>query len=576
LRKVGLRANFFVFCVRKKSQKTMKKRLARLLEESIDSCIEKEVLKKTDIPFIEVELPREGSHGDYASNIAMVLASSQKEAPRRIAERIVENINDSDRILDKIEIAGPGFINFFIRSSVWPTLLEDVDTLEDRYGESNIGKGSKVQVEFVSANPTGPLHIGHARGAVIGDTIANILQASGFSVSREYYINDAGNQMNMLGESVYYRYLELMGPDKSGFPDNCYQGEYITELAREIYAKFGDRFRSDKESSIAFLTEYAADSILDGIKKDLETLGVTFDRYFSEKELYTNDSVANILQKLKKEGFIYEEGGTLWFKTMDSGDEKDRVVVRENGEPTYFAADIAYHRDKYSRGFDKVINVWGADHHGYIPRMQAGIQALGRKKEDLEVVLVQLVNLLRGGVPVPMSTRTGEFVTTREVTDEVGKDGVRYNFLMRRSNSHLDFDLELAKAQSSENPVYYVQYAHARISSIMRLAAEQGYRIPDYDDIKPDLLATPEEHELAKLIDAFPEMVEGSAKTLEPHRIPYYINDLASIFHSFYNKHKVVSDNAELTKARLFLIKTTAIVIRNALRLLGVSAPERM
>ncbi|MBW2595959.1 MAG: arginine--tRNA ligase [Deltaproteobacteria bacterium] len=554
----------------------MKKRLARLLEESIDSCIEKEVLKKTDIPFIEVELPREGSHGDYASNIAMVLASSQKEAPRRIAERIVENINDSDRILDKIEIAGPGFINFFIRSSVWPTLLEDVDTLEDRYGESNIGKGSKVQVEFVSANPTGPLHIGHARGAVIGDTIANILQASGFSVSREYYINDAGNQMNMLGESVYYRYLELMGPDKSGFPDNCYQGEYITELAREIYAKFGDRFRSDKESSIAFLTEYAADSILDGIKKDLETLGVTFDRYFSEKELYTNDSVANILQKLKKEGFIYEEGGTLWFKTMDSGDEKDRVVVRENGEPTYFAADIAYHRDKYSRGFDKVINVWGADHHGYIPRMQAGIQALGRKKEDLEVVLVQLVNLLRGGVPVPMSTRTGEFVTTREVTDEVGKDGVRYNFLMRRSNSHLDFDLELAKAQSSENPVYYVQYAHARISSIMRLAAEQGYRIPDYDDIKPDLLATPEEHELAKLIDAFPEMVEGSAKTLEPHRIPYYINDLASIFHSFYNKHKVVSDNAELTKARLFLIKTTAIVIRNALRLLGVSAPERM
>ena len=553
----------------------MKKRLARLLEGSINSCIEKEVLKKTDIPFIEVELPREGSHGDYASNVAMILASSQREAPRRIAERIVENINDSDRILDKTEIAGPGFINFFIRSNVWPTLLEEVDTIGDRYGKSDIGNGTRVQVEFVSANPTGPLHIGHARGAVIGDTIANILQASGFSVSREYYINDAGNQMNMLGESVYYRYLELMGEDIL-FPDNCYQGQYITELANEIHDKFGDRFRSDKEGSIAFLTEYAADSILDGIKKDLETLGVTFDRYFSEKELYRNDSVANILQKLRKEGFIYEEGGTLWFKTTDFGDEKDRVVVRGNGEPTYFAADIAYHQDKYSRGFDRVINVWGADHHGYIPRMQAGIQALGRKKEDLEIVLVQLVNLLRGGIPVPMSTRAGEFVTTREVTDEVGKDAVRYNFLMRRSNSHLDFDLELAKAQSSENPVYYVQYAHARISSIMRIAMEQGYRIPAYDDIKPDLLATPEEHELAKLIDAFPEMIEGSAKTLEPHRIPYYINDLASIFHSFYNKHKVVSDNAELTKARLFLIKTTAIVIRNALRLLGVSAPERM
>ena len=554
----------------------MKKRIARLLEESVNSCIEKEVLKKTAIPSIEVEPPREGSHGDYASNIAMVFASSQREAPRRIAERIVENINDSDRILDKIEIAGPGFINFFIRSNVWPTLLEEVDTLGDRYGKSNIGDGTRVQVEFVSANPTGPLHIGHARGAVIGDTIANILQASGFSVSREYYINDAGNQMNMLGESVYYRYLELMGLDEWGFPDNCYQGQYITELAREIYDKLGDKFRSDIKGAIPFMTEYAANSILNGIKEDLETLGVTFDRYFSEKELYINDGVAKILQKLRKEDFIYEEGGALWFKTMDFDDEKDRVVVRENGEPTYFAADIAYHQDKYSRGFDKIINVWGADHHGYIPRMQAGIQALGRKKEDLEVVLVQLVNLLRGGVPVPMSTRTGEFVTTREVTDEVGKDGVRYNFLMRRSNSHLDFDLELAKAQSSENPVYYVQYAHARISSIMRLAIEQGHRIPAYDDIRPDLLATPEEHELAKLIDTFPEIVEGSAKTLEPHRIPYYINDLASKFHSFYNRHKVVSDNDELTKSRLFLIKTTAIVIRNALKLLGVSAPERM
>ncbi|HOO90310.1 MAG TPA: arginine--tRNA ligase [Syntrophales bacterium] len=553
----------------------MKKKLTRLLEESINSCIKKELLKKTDIPPIEVELPKEGSHGDYASNIAMVLASSQREAPRKIAERIVKNINDSDRILDKIEIAGPGFINFFIRSGIWSTLLEEVDTLGDNYGHSDIGDGIRVQVEFVSANPTGPLHIGHARGAVIGDTVANILQASGYSVSREYYINDAGNQMNRLGESVYFRYLELMGDDIV-FPEDCYQGEYITELAREIYIKFGDKFRADKESSIGFLTKYAADSILEGIKEDLEALGITFDRYFSESELYVNDGVAKIIRKLREEGFIYEAEGTLWFKTTDSGDEKDRVVVRGNGDPTYFAADIAYHQNKYARGFDKIINVWGADHHGYIPRMQAGIQALGRKKEDLEVILVQLVNLLRGGVPVPMSTRSGEFVTTREVTEEVGKDAARYNFLMRRSNSHLDFDLELAKAQSSENPVYYVQYAHARISSIMRLAEEQGYRIPVYNDIRPELLVAPEEHDLAKMIDAFPEMVEGSVKTLEPHRIPYYINDLASIFHSFYNKHKVVSDDIEMTKARLFLIKTTAIVIRNALRLLGVSAPERM
>ena len=553
----------------------MKKKLIELLEKSINSCLKKGILKETTIPFIEVELPREGSHGDYASNIAMVLASGQREAPRRIAERIVNNINDSDGILDKIEIAGPGFINFFIKSDAWAALLKEVDELGDRYGESNIGKGSKVQVEFVSANPTGPLHIGHARGAVIGDVIASILQASGFSVSREYYINDAGNQMNMLGESVYYRYLELMGENVS-FPETCYQGGYITELAREIHDKFGDTFRSDKAGAIPFLTEYAAGSILERIKEDLETLGVIFDRYFSEKELYRNDDVSKILQKLRKEGFIYEQEGALWFKTTDFDDEKDRVVVRENGEPTYFAADIAYHLNKYSRGFDRVINVWGADHHGYIPRMQACIQALGRKKEDLGIVLVQLVNLMRGGVPVPMSTRAGEFVTIREVTDEVGKDAARYNFLMRRSNSHLDFDLEVAKAQSSENPVYYVQYAHARICSIMRNALEQGYRIPVYGDIRLDLLTTDEEHELIKTIDTFPEIVEGSAKALEPHRIPYYINDLASIFHSFYNKHKVVSDNTELTKARLFLIKSAGIVIRNALNLLGVSAPERM
>jgi len=553
----------------------MKERLIKLIEESIDSCLEKGILKKTDIPSIEVEFPKEGAHGDYACNVAMILASGQREAPRRIAERIVENINDSDRILEKIEIAGPGFINFFIKTNVWAILLKEVDTLGDQYGESNIGNGSRVQVEFVSANPTGPLHVGHARGAVIGDTVANILQASGFSVSREYYINDAGNQMNMLGESVYYRYLELMGEDIL-FPDDCYQGRYITELAREIHGKFGDKFRSDKVGAIAFMTEYAANSILDGIKEDLGTLGVTFDRYFSEKELYKNDGVTRILQDLQRKGFVYKKENALWFKTTDFGDEKDRVVVRENGEPTYFAADIAYHRNKYSRGFDRVINVWGADHHGYIPRMHAAVQVLGRKKKDLEVVLVQLVNLLRGGIPVPMSTRAGEFVTIREVTNEVGKDAARYNFLMRRANSHLDFDLEVAKAQSSENPVYYVQYAHARISSIMRLATEQGYKTPAYDEIKPNLLTAAEEGELIKMIDTFPEMVEGSAKALEPHRIPYYINDLASVFHSFYNKHKVVSDDVELTKARLFLIKSTGTVIRNALRLLGVSAPERM
>ena len=554
----------------------MKKKLTELLEKAIHSCFTQGTLHETDIPPIEVELPREGAHGDYASNIAMVLASGQRRPPRKIAESIVESIDDSASILDKVEIAGPGFINFFIKGTAWAGLLAEVDALGDRYGESAMGAGSRVQVEFVSANPTGPLHIGHARGAVIGDVIAGILQASGFSVSREYYINDAGNQMNTLGESVYYRYLELMG-EAISFPETCYQGAYITDLAREIHDTYGDKFLgSGKDEAVPFMTDYAAGSILEGIKGDLETLGVVFDRYFSEKELYHDNKVAKIIEKLRDEEFIYEEEGTLWFKTTDFGDEKDRVVVRGNGDPTYFAADIAYHRGKYERGFDRIINVWGADHHGYIPRMQACIQALGRKKEDLDVVLVQLVNLLRGGVPVPMSTRAGEFVTIREVTDEVGKDAARYNFLMRRSNSHLDFDLEIAKAQSNENPVYYVQYAHARICSIMRNAEEQGHRIPSYGDIRLDLLAAPEEHELIKMIDTFPEIVEGSAQALEPHRIPYYINDLASVFHSFYNKHKVVSDNIDLTQARLFLIKSTGTVIRNALKLLGVSAPERM
>jgi arginyl-tRNA synthetase len=554
----------------------MKKKLRDLLERSIDSCITKGILKECAPPFVEVELPREGSHGDYASNIAMVLASTQRENPRKIAQAITDAIDDPDRILEKVEVAGPGFINFFVRDSLWVTLLKDVDDMKNRYGESDLGAGRTVQVEFVSANPTGPLHIGHARGAVTGDVIARILEASGFSVSREYYINDAGKQMNILGESVWYRYLELLGEDIS-FPNNCYQGDYISNIAKEVVEKDGDSLKSEaRDSVIDLLTDYAAGKILEEIKDDLMAFGVVFDCFFSERELYRNDGVTSLLKELEEENFIYREEGTLWFRTTDYGDEKDRVVVRENGEPTYFAADIAYHKNKYERGFDTVIDVWGADHHGYIPRMYAGIQALGKEKEALEIVLVQLVNLLRSGKPVAMSTRAGEFVTLREVIDEVGRDAARFNFLMRRSNSHLDFDLELAKEASSENPVYYVQYAHARISSIMRTALERGYAIPDYVDVDLSLLALPEEHTLVKAIDMFPELIEGSARTFEPHRITFYSNDLASMFHSYYNKNRVVNDDAELTKARLFLVKCVGIVIKNALTLLGVSAPEKM
>jgi len=554
----------------------MKKKLRDLLERSIDSCIKKGTLKECEIPLVEVELPREGSHGDYASNIAMVLASTQRENPRKIAQAITDAIDDPEKILEKVEVAGPGFINFFVRGSLWVTLLKEVDDLKNRYGESDLGEGRKVQVEFVSANPTGPLHIGHARGAVTGDVIARILEASGFSVSREYYINDAGKQMSILGESVWHRYLEALGEDIS-FPENCYQGDYISAIAKEVVEKYGDSLKSEaRESVISRLTDLAAGKILEEIKDDLMAFGVVFDCFFSERELYRDDGVTTLLNELEEEDFIYREEGTLWFRTTNYGDEKDRVVVRENGEPTYFAADIAYHKNKYQRGFDTVIDVWGADHHGYIPRMYAGIQALGKEKEALEIVLVQLVNLLRRGKPVAMSTRAGEFVTLREVIDEVGKDAARFNFLMRRSNSHLDFDLELAKEESSENPVYYVQYAHARISSIMRTALERGYAIPDFDDVDLSLLALPEEHTLVKAIDMFPELIEGSARTFEPHRITFYCTDLASMFHSYYNKNRVVNDDAELTKARLFLVKCVGIVLRNALTLLGVSAPEKM
>ncbi|MCK9275377.1 MAG: arginine--tRNA ligase [Syntrophales bacterium] len=554
----------------------MKKKLTQLLKEAIHHGIEKGELKNCEVPFIEIESPRENAHGDYASNIAMMLASGQKKNPRKIAESIVNSIEDREEMLESVEIAGPGFINFFINQKFWTTLLKEVDDLAGRYGTSDLGRGEKVQVEFVSANPTGPLHIGHARGAVVGDVIARILETSGYKVSREYYINDAGNQMNTLGKSVYYRILELSG-EKVDFPPECYQGEYIIDLAKKIQIKYEKELdKKECDDLTSFLTEYASSSILAGIKDDLRAFGIIFDCYFSEKELYKNNGVRKLLEDLREAGFIYKEGETLWFRTTDFGDEKDRVVVRENGEPTYFAADIEYHKNKFDRGFDRVIDIWGADHHGYIPRMYAGIKALGKDTQCLNIILVQLVNLLRDGLPVAMSTRTGEFVTLKEVIDEVGKDAARYNFLMRRSNSHLDFDLELAKRQSNENPVYYVQYAHARIKSILRMAEERGFAIPSYSEVDISLLDLEEERTLVKVINGFPELIEASARTLEPHRIPFYTNDLASVFHSYYNKNRVISDNMELTKARLFLVKTVGIVLKNALGILGVSAPERM
>jgi len=553
---------------------SLKKDIVRSIERALKECAGSG-LPDCDVPFIEIEATKDKKHGDYATNVAMVLASKLRQNPRKIAEAIRANFDGGD-VVEKIEIAGPGFINFFVRESVWPRLLEAIDKEGRDYGKNDLGEGRKVQVEFVSANPTGPLHIGHARGAVVGDVIARLLNACGYSVSREYYINDAGNQMNNLGKSVYLRLRQLLGEDVE-FPDTCYQGDYIKDLAREILQKEGKKaIEKPEDVLIRVFTDYAGGVILEGIKEDLRVFGVSFDRYFSERELHRDNGVMELLAELEKKDFIYLEDNTSWFRTTLFGDEKDRVVIRQNGEPTYFAADIAYHKNKFERGFDTVIDVWGADHHGYIPRMQACVQALGFEKDALKVVLVQLVNLLRDGKPIAMSTRAGQFDTLREVIDEVGTDAARYNFMMRRSDSHLDFDLDLAKKQSNENPVYYVQYAHARICSILRIAGERGYGVPRYEEVDLKFLALPEEIALVKAISAFPEVVEGAAKTLEPHRLTFYLNDLAGQFHSYYNRNKVMTEDRVQSEARLFLVKSIRTVFANALYLLGVSAPEKM
>jgi arginyl-tRNA synthetase len=554
----------------------MKNKIVDILEKAVAVCHRTGSLKALDVPVIEVGLTKDPAHGDYATNIAMILAAREKKSPRVLADILLKAIDDTQGILDRVEIAGPGFMNFTIRKHVWVKELAAVHEQRDRYGMMDMGGGKRVQVEFVSANPTGPLHIGHARGAVVGDVLANLLAAAGYAVSREYYINDAGNQMQNLGRSLWYRYQEQLGRTVI-FPDGCYQGDYMKELASRVVARDGHAWLADGESEVVpAFTDFAAAAILEGIKQDLEAFGVTFDCFFSERDLYRDDSVGRFLKELEEKGFIYREGETLWFKTTAFGDDKDRVVVRQNGEPTYFAADIAYHANKYQRGYERIIDIWGADHHGYVQRLYAGIQALGHSQDSLKIVLVQLVSLLRDGVPVAMSTRSGEFVTLREVVDEVGRDAARYNFMMRRSDSHLDFDLELAKKQSNENPVYYVQYAHARICSILRMARDRDYRPPVGVEENLKLLILPEETDLIKAVTRFPEMMEGAVRALEPHRLTFYLNDLAGIFHSYYNKNKVLSEDQALSAARLYLVESVRIVLSNGLKLLGVSTPERM
>jgi len=541
------------------------------------AAFEKGDLPSDTMPDMEIEVPKHEGQGDFSTNYAMVSAKLQKMAPRAIAQA-VKDAMPSDPALEKVEIAGPGFINFFLSKTAWHPVVDQVLSEDERFGASDMGQGDRVQVEFVSANPTGPLHVGHGRGAAVGDAVGNILSFAGFEVQKEYYINDSGRQIRTLGTSVWLRLLEMSGRDID-FPEDCYQGDYIRDLAETVAVEQGEGFLDTPEDEgIAVCARFAAEKILDGIKQDLEEFGIRFDNWFSEQSLYDDNRVQTAIEDYKARDLIYEQDGALWFRTEDFGDEKNRVVVRNNGLTTYFASDIAYHKEKFDRGFNRVIDVWGADHHGYIKRIDAAVQAGGQKSEQFEVILVQLVNLVRGGRPVQMSTRAGEFVTLKDILDEVGTDAARFMFLSRSYDSGLEFDLELAKQKSADNPVYYVQYVHARITGILLKAKQQGI-IEDIEFSKGMCLERLEQDEELRLIKAlagFQEQVEKSAATLHPHVVFTYLMTLASAFHAYYNRHKVMVDDADLCRARLSLVLAVKKVIRNGLALMGVFAPERM
>jgi len=554
----------------------LRKRLTEILNQAVGKSITSGDLKLKTLPPIILETPKDEAKGDYATTLAMTIASMEKASPRTIAEKIVNHIEDREAILDRVEISGPGYINLFLKQGYWISVLREVITTGDRYGQVDTGKGKSVQVEFLSANPTGPLHIGHGRVAAFGDSLANLLKAAGYDVQKEYYINDVGNQMETLGRSTYIRYKQMFDPDIPFLQDG-YQGDYIKDIAKEISSGAKDRYlHVSEEEALPFFIQYSKDNILNGIRKDLEDFSIVFDHWFSEKSLYDTGEVEGVLRELKDKGYLYEREGALWLNTTLFGDDKDRVVVKSTGQKTYFAPDIAYHRNKFKRGFHLIVDIWGADHHGYEPRLRAGIQCLGYPEKDLKVILVQLVSLLREGKPVSMSTRSAEFVTLREVIDEVGKDAARFMFLTRRPDSHLDFDLELVKRESAENPVYYVEYAHARIASIFRQAEERGIPAPAIEDVDLSVLNLPEEIRMMKLIAAYPELVETSALALEPHRLTFYLQDLATALHNYYFHHRVITEDRRLTEARLILMQGIRQVLKSALAILGISAPERM
>lgn len=585
---------------------TLKQRLQTLIGRAVDTLKAQAVIAADSASAAQVEPARAAAHGDFASNIALLLGKGAGLPARDLAQKIIARLPPND-LIEKTEIAGPGFINFFLKKGAFQAVVREILDQRQRFGAADLGRGQRVLLEFVSANPTGPLHVGHGRAAAYGAACAGLLQKAGFAVECEYYVNDAGRQMDILAVSIWLRYLKHFWP-KLPFPHNGYQGDYIEDIALELKEAHDDRFHKGSEEDLTNrivldhlvpefrmdqLIRYAMDtleadnyrlilkaglaSIKAGIEADLKAFGVKFDRWFSEHSLLADKRVLACIDELEKNNRVYQKDGAKWFRSGEFGDTKDRVLVRENGEPTYFAADIAYHRDKIERGYDRLINIWGADHHGYIARVQAALQALGLAADKLEIRLVQFVSLFRGRERLPMSTRSGEFVTLRALREEIGRDAARFFYVSRKGEQHLDFDLELAKARSNDNPVYYIQYAHARICSVFRQAAEKGY---DYRaaEVGPHLAALTAAHEIALLraLANYPAVIEKAAGAREPHQLAHYLLDLANDFHRCYNAGRFLVEDERIRTARLALAEATGEVIRNGLAILGVSALESM
>ena len=554
----------------------MKTAIKIIIHDALEKARQAGELELFPFPEIVVEKPKDEKMGDFSTNVAMTLARSERKNPKVIAESVARYIKNGSNYLSQVEIAGPGFINLKMSNEFFLERLKNAVKQGDGFGQTDVGQGTKVMIEFVSANPTGPLHVGHGRGAAVGDALGRILKKAGYDLSTEYYINDVGNQMNFLGRSTWLRYRELLG-EAIEFPDDHYRGEYIKNIANEIVEQKGDEFLSKpEEECLPFFRKFAKDNILKGIEKDLAEFRVNFDYWFSEQSLYEDNSVERAIEWLKGKGHIYEKDGAVWLKSSAFNDDKDRVIVKQTGEKTYFCSDIAYHQNKISRGFKRLINLMGADHHGYVPRMEAVLEAMGYDKKTFKILLIQFVSLLRAGEKVSMSTRAGEFETLADVVSEVGVDVARYYFLMRSSDTHLDFDLELAKKETPENPVFYIQYAHARICSIFRTAEEKGVVWNRSNEVNLAPLVEEEEFGIIRAVLSFPEVVEKSARAMEVHRIPHFLLDMVSRFHGYYSRHRVISDDKALTLARLFLLDSIRITIRNGFELMGILAPEKM